>query len=281
MRIEKEAMWRFIWITIGVVLMGLSMTLFMVPNKIAPGGVSGLATVLHHLWNLPTGAIILVINLPLFLLAIKNIGKWFAIIALYASFLTSVVVDYIPVPVLTTNPMLACVFGGALMGVGLGLIERNGGNTGGTYLAAKLLQKPFRFISVAWLMFFIDCFVVALSAIVFSMEQGLYSMVALFLSTKIMDAMVEGIHSARAVYIITDQWEKIGWRIMEELERGVTKMQAVGMYSGGEKGMLLCVLETNRELSALKDIVKSEDESAFMVVNTAGEVMGEGFAGKP
>ncbi|MBE5780873.1 MAG: YitT family protein [Clostridiales bacterium] len=268
---------KFGLITAGVLIMAFSMSMFMVPNKIAAGGVSGFATVLHYVMSLPTGATIFVINLPLFLMAIRRFGKTFALITLYASFLTSIAVDYIPVPVLTTDPMLASVFGGVVMGVGLGIIERNGGNTGGTYLAAKLLQQFLPFISVAWVMFFIDCLVVLLSALCFSWELGMFSMVALYVSTKVMDMIVEGPGSARMVYVISDQADAISRRIMDEMERGVTHLSAKGGYTGNEKGMIMCVLESNKELTRLKSIVKEEDLRAFVVVNTASEVMGEGF----
>ena len=272
------ALWKkMILITAGVFIMAFSLNLFLVPNKIAPGGVSGLATVLHYITGVPTGAAILLMNLPLFLLAIKKFGKEFAFIALYASVVTSLAVDYIPLPVITDDPMLASVFGGVVMGVGLGIIERSGGNTGGTYLAAKLLQGLFPFISVAWVMFPIDFVVVALSAVLFSLELGLFSLVALFISTKVMDMIMEGLSRARMVYIITDHWEQISEKIMADMERGVTRMAATGVYTGEPKGMLLCVLESNKELSQLKDIIREIDSAAFVIVNPASEVMGEGF----
>ena len=276
------ALWKkMILITAGVFIMAFSLNLFLVPNKIAPGGVSGLATVLHYITGVPTGAAILLMNLPLFLLAIKKFGKEFAFIALYASVVTSLAVDYIPLPVITDDPMLASVFGGVVMGVGLGIIERSGGNTGGTYLAAKLLQGLFPFISVAWVMFAIDFVVVALSAVLFSLELGLFSLVALFISTKVMDMIMEGLSRARMVYIITDHWEQISEKIMADMERGVTGMAATGVYTGEPKGMLLCVLESNKELSQLKDIIREIDSAAFDIVNPASEVMGEGFKSHP
>jgi uncharacterized membrane-anchored protein YitT (DUF2179 family) len=272
------ALWKkMVFITAGVFIMAFSLNLFLVPNKIAPGGVSGLATVLHYILGIPTGAAILLMNLPLFLLAIKKLGKEFAFIALYASVITSLAVDYIPLPMVTDDPMLASVFGGVVMGVGLGIIERSGGNTGGTYLAAKLLQGLFPFISVAWVMFAIDFVVVALSAVLFSLELGLFSLVALFISTKVMDMIVEGLSRARMVYIITDHWEEISKKIMEDMERGVTRMAATGVYTGEPKGMLLCVLESNKELSQLKNIIREIDSAAFVIINPASEVMGEGF----
>lgn len=275
--VRIESVKKITFITIGVLIMAYSMKLFLIPNRIAPGGVSGLATVLHHLFSIPAGAAIFALNLPLFFLSIKRLGRGYTLIALYAAALTSLAVDYLPDAVLTTNPVLACVYGGAMMGLGLGIIERSGGNTGGTYLAAKLVQGLFPFLSVVWVMFFIDFLVVALSALVFSLELGLFALVALFVSTKVMDLIVEGLKSARMVYIITDRYAGISKRIMEEMERGVTRIDATGAYTGAHRGVLICVLESNKELMRLKGIVQELDADAFVVVNPASEVMGNGF----
>ena len=277
-RITPKAVLRFVLVTIGVLIFACSMQMFLLPNYIAPGGVTGLATIAYHLFKVPVGVVIMVCNLPLYLLSIRRFGAWYSFMTLYAATLSSAVIDYVPMPVVTTDPMLASLIGGIVMGFGVGLTDRNGGNTGCTFLLAKLIQLKFPFLSIAWMMFFVDAVVVALSCVAFGVEIGLFALIALYVGTKVMDLTLTGIRAAREVKIISDCAEKIGMRITNEMERGATKLIAEGVYTHQPRGMLLCVLESGRELQKLKEIVQMEDPKAFIIVNHTSEVLGEGFS---
>lgn len=264
-------------ITLGAVTAALSINLFLAPNRIAPGGVTGIATILHYILDLPIGLLIILVNIPLFLLALKQLGAKTALYSIYGFAVTGLAADYIPVPCLTNDLILAAIFGGIMMGIGYGLTLRAGGNTGGTDLIALFIKRELPYFNIAYIIFALDFIVVAVSAVVFDLKLALYAMVALYASTKILDLVVEGISTAKAVYIITDEYDGVSRRILSELERGVTKLNARGMYSGQDKGVLYCILQNSREVAQAKNIVKELDPKAFVVVNDVQEVLGEGF----
>ncbi|MBQ3079264.1 MAG: YitT family protein [Clostridia bacterium] len=263
-------------ITIGVLLMTVSYNMFLVPAKIAPGGVSGVATIIHYLVGFPIGAVSLVLNAPLFLLGWRQEGRGFIVRTLISTVLLSLFIDLIPLPTITQNSMLSAIFGGIILGAGLGLVLIAEATTGGTDLAAKMIQRKIPRLTVAWVLFILDMIVIIMAAIAFSPEEGLYALVTIFVSTKVMDFLLEGSKSARAFNVITKKSTEIAARIMTEMERGVTCFTGTGMYSGKEVTMLYCVI-SNREIPRLKHIILSEDPNAFIVISEAHEVGGEGF----
>ncbi len=285
-------------ITFGAGITGLAINIFLVPYKIAPGGLSGLATVIYYLSNgkLPVGTVMLVINIPLFLLGYKFIGRHFFIRTLYGTVILSVIIDLTETFMAdlakkllineagnasTPDILLYSIIGGFLSGIGLGIVLKMEATTGGTELAAKLLNRPIKNLTIGQILLSIDALIIIFAIIAFkSVLIGLYSLVSLFITTKVIDALVEGVDYARAVLIISEHQEEIAKRIINDMDRGVTELKGRGVYSGKDKNVLLCVLSRN-EIQHLKEIVHSIDTNAFMILADVREVLGEGFNGVP
>jgi len=272
----KEWIRNLTLIVFGVLIMTVSYNMFLVPAKIAPGGVSGAATIVHYLAGLPIGAVSLVMNAPLFLLGWRQEGRGFIIRTLISTVLLSLFIDLIHLPTITADPLLSAVFGGVILGAGLGLVLLGDATTGGTDLAAKMIQRKIPRLTMAWVLFILDMIVIVAAAVAFSPEEGLYALVTIYVSTKVMDFILEGAKSARAFNVISPKSNEIASRIMQEMERGVTCLHGTGMYSGRNVEMLYCVV-SSREITRLKHIILSEDPNAFIVITEAHEVGGEGF----
>ncbi len=253
------------------------MRLFLVPNRIAPGGVSGLATVIHYVTGFQTGIVILAVNLPLFVIAAVMEGWDLTGKTLMSVAVVSLGTDYLPLPMATDNLLLASLFGGVLLGFGLGLIQRADGNSGGTALISRLIRRFVPYVSIAWVLFAVDFIVVSLSMWVFTVEITLYALIALYISSVVFDRVTEGFVSGKSIYIVTDAPQIISQRIMSEVERGCTGIDARGMFKGEPRKMLLCIVKNGRELLMVKRIVGKIDEKAFVFVADVREVMGEGF----
>ena len=264
-------------ILLGALITGASYTYFFVPNNIAPGGITGVATVLNHLigWP-PVGTLSFILNIPLFLLGYKSGGKLFVLRSFIAMMLLSLFIDILPGDPITDDGMLASIFGGILLGIGLGLVLRAGATTGGTDLAAQMVHKRLSFISVGTFLFAIDCTVILLAGIVFDVQAALVALIALYVSTKVMDMIIKGWNTEEQMMIISDHAPEIARRINTEMDRGATFIEATGAYTGEKRGMIYCVV-TRAQIMQIKAIVGSVDPHAFVTVSAAHEVMGEGF----
>lgn len=267
----------YVQIVLGCVIGGLAYPLFLVPNSIAPGGLSGLAMILNYLLHWPVGLTSLVMNIPLFLIGYKAMGRVFVWRSLVATVLFSVSIDLLKVPAMTVDPLLGTLYGGLLLGVGLGLILRGGATTGGTDMIARMVHNKVPFISVGMFLLVLDCVVVILAGVVMGTSEGLYAMICIFVSSKVIDTVLAGFTKNKACFIITDQWEKVTKTILSELERGVTQLYARGAYSDKERPVVLCVTSL-QEVARVKDIVHEADENAFMFITEAHEALGEGFS---
>ena len=266
-------------ILVGSLIGAVAYPTFLVPNAIAPGGLSGLAIILNHLFGTPVGTMSLLMNIPLFIVGYRAMGKIFAFRSLIATVLFSLLIDLIKLPALTQNPMLGCIFGGVLLGVGLGLILSGGATTGGSDMVARMVHARFQHITVGMFLFFIDFLVVVLAAFFIEMEYALYAFISLYVSAKLVDTVVQGWERQMACYIITPKYERVKRQIMVELARGVTLLSAEGGYTGRQQPMLLCILSA-QEVARLKLIVREADETAFVFITSAHEVLGEGFSYK-
>ena len=284
----------YILITIGAVITALAINIFLVPYKIAPGGLSGLATVLFYIsgGRLPIGATMLAINIPLFILGYKIIGRKFFFRTIYGTIILSVIIDLTEAysvdfakrllvngTDIVSKPdiLLYSIIGGFISGIGLGIVLKMDATTGGTELAARLLSRIFKAMTIGQLILWLDAIIILFAIIVFnSILIGLYSFVSLFLTTKVIDAMVEGADYSRAALIISDKQEEISKRLLIQLDRGVTELKGRGVYSGKDKNVLLCVL-ARTQIQQLKEIVQSVDKSAFVILAEVHEVLGEGF----
>lgn len=260
----------------GCLIGALAYPWFLVPNHIAPGGLTGLATVLNYLFGLPVGTTSLILNIPLFLVGYRSMGGMFAVRSLAATLLFSLFIDMLPLPCLTQDPMLASVFGGALLGIGLGLILRAGATTGGTDMAARMVHKLIPHLTVGMILFAIDGIVVVLAGIYIHIEHALYAFISIFVSSQAINLVVDGLTTEKACYVITSATDQVRTQLMSELNRGVTLLSAKGGYSGEERPLLLCVVSA-QEVARLKLIVRRADEKAFVFISDAHEVLGEGF----
>lgn len=272
----KGKLFEYVQLVIGVLLMALAFELFLIPNKIAPGGVSGLGTILYHVFNIPVGVSMLFLNAILFVIGFKEMGREFGIKSLIAALLLSVFIDFISLPTVTYDPLLASIYGGVVMGIGLGIVFRAGATTGGSVLFAKMIHRYFHFMSVAWVLFLVDFFVVLFAGFVFGPTLALYALVSLFIGSKAIDLVQEGFNAVKAFIIISDKSEEISLKILKDLDRGVTVLYGRGAYTEKDKNVLLCAVN-RMQVAKLKAIVSDIDPRAFVLVADVTEAMGEGF----
>ncbi len=265
-------------IAVGAVLMGVALSVFMVPFKIAPGGVSGLATVLHYLAGLRVSVLIPLINIPIFIIGIIRLERDFLVKSVFGTFVLSIATETAAIlPPPTSDPLISAVFGGAVMGIGISAVLSRGGTTGGTDILVLVIRRSFSEVSVGRLYLLIDGAVIAMAGLAFSSGEVIfYSAVSLVVSTYMTDAALEGLNLARLVYIISDSNREICDRIYAELKRGVTGLNSVSMYSGRSGRILMCVIRKG-QLSKLKKIIQDIDKDAFVIICDAKEVMGSGF----
>ena len=264
---------------LGSLLFAIGIQVFSSPNNIAPGGATGLSVILNYLTGISIGMLSFLINVPLLIAAWFLLGRRFTLKTLKTVVVISVMLELtgIFVPVYHGETMLAALYGGVFEGVGLALVLMRGGTTGGSDVASKLLQLKAPAISVGRLILFIDGCVLITAAIVYrNIENALYGMIAIFTSTRILDSILYGLDAGRAVMIISDYYREISAAVMNELGRGCTRLRAEGSYTNIERPVLMCAVRRS-QYYALKRIVYSFDENAFMVVLEAGEILGEGF----
>ena len=274
---QYEQLQAYTLITLGCIVGGAAYPLFLVPNNIAPGGLTGIATILNYLFGLPVGITSMVLNLPLFMIGYKAMGRTFVIRSFVATILFSVAIDLIKLPPLTDDVLLGSVYGAILLGVGLGLIMRGGATTGGSDMIARMVHNRFPFITVGTFLFIVDCIVILAAAFTMSARAALYALICIFVSAKAVDLVLAGMGSAKACFIISNNYEKIARRIMEELERGATILSGIGAYSGEKRGVLISVV-SRAEVVPVKRIVREEDEKAFVFIADTHETLGEGFS---
>lgn len=284
----------YLWIIIGSILTAAAINVFLVPYKIAPGGVTGIATVIYYLSNgrFTVGITMLVLNIPLFIMGVRFIGGRFVVRTLFSTVFLSFVIDttepmtkyfverfLLKLENMPSNPdlLLYSIFGGFIMGAGLGLVFRSGATTGGTDLAARVVNHFVPGLTMGQILLFVDTAVIIFAAIVFnSFLLALYAIVTLFISSKVIDAILEGVNFAKSVYIISDHSDEIARKLLSDLDRGVTALKGTGMYTGNDKQVLFCVLNRG-QLPILKEIVKHVDPKAFIILTDVREVLGEGF----
>lgn len=273
----------YMGITLGTFLMAIGLLLFLEPNTIAPGGVTGLAIVIQRVSGVPMDVTNLAINIPLFILGIIVLGRAFGAKTAYGTVTLSLFIRILTIVFgnninATSDLLLASIFGGVILGLGIGMVFITGGTTGGTDLAGAILNKYFPGLSTAKLMMIIDLIIVATAGIVNkNIETSLYSIISLYILVKVADFIVEGLNYSKAFYIITDYSEEMSKEIFKELDRGATALKGKGMYTGRDRDVLLCVVN-RAQVAKLKKIVYSIDNKAFILVSNIHEVLGEGFA---
>ena len=266
-------------ITLGAVIYALAFDWVVAPNQIAMGGVTGLAQIVNALVPvLPVGVLSILVNVPLFLAGWRLLGGRLLVSSLYAMAVSSLAIDVIAwmhtFPPM--DPILATLYGGAGMGVGLGLVFSQGATTGGTDIIGKLLKLKFPWLPIGKLVMIPDMVVVILAAVVFgTVNAALYGLIQMYLLSKVMDMILYGWDTSRVAYIITDRWEETVQGLLD-MNRGVTLLQGKGAYTGAEKQVLLVAFR-QREIVPIKRMLREIDPKAFFIVCDAHEILGEGF----
>lgn len=276
----KKVLKQYLIITIGSIIYAVAFDWFFAPNQVALGGITGLAQVINAVVPaLSVGIMTIVMNVPLFLLGWKFIGWHLLTSSLFAMLLSSAAIDAIAAVHTFTSmdPMLAGLCGGALMGLGLGIVFSQGATTGGTDIVARLLKLKFPWLPLGKLMLVPDGVVLTLAAIAFGrVEAALYGAVAIFVSARVMDTVLYGLDTSKVAYIISDNWRRIADVLMEEQERGVTILRGQGAWTGAEKQVLMVAFK-QKGIVEIKRTVHELDPQAFMIVCDAHDVLGEEF----
>ncbi|WP_237658372.1 YitT family protein [Ureibacillus xyleni] len=275
----RHHIFRIIMVIVGALIFAVGLELFLVPNNVMDGGIVGISIITSHLFGLPVGVFIFILNLPFIYIGYKQIGKTFALTtALGITILSIATVIMHHVHPFTKDLLLATVFGGILLGVGVGLVIRYGGCLDGTEVLAILsnIKLPF---SVGEIILFINLIIFTVAGFVFTWEQAMYSVVAYYIASKVIDVVVLGMEESKSVYIISEDIEEIGQAILHRLGRGVTYLHGEGAYTGDNKKVIFCVI-TRLEESKMKEIVRSIDNQAFLAIGNISEVKGGRFKKK-
>lgn len=274
----KGKLKKFLLITCGTLFFGMALSLFIDPNDFAPGGASGLAIILNRVIPLETGTLFLLINIPIMILGVWQFGWKFILATLYATLMSSVFTNLFKrFPPFTTEPILAAVFGGALLALGMGMVLRNGATTGGSDIIVKCLRRKKPYLKTGTLLLLVDAVVIGIGGIVFrNVEAMLYSVLSVAVTSAVLDMVLYGRDEAKLIYIVSDYFEEIAKRILGEVDIGVTYLNGTGGYERKEKQVILCVVKKPMA-HKVEEIVKQEDATAFMIISSASEIYGEGY----
>ena len=278
-----KKIFRYVFITFTAALYAVGIALFLNPNNLAPGGISGIAIILKKMFpGLPgVGMLILLINIPILAGGIKKFGIKFILSTMYSLIVSSVLIDILPIVFnvngVTDNKMLASVIGGATFGLGMGLMFRLDTTTGGLDIIVKIIKQKKPHLKTGQIYFLLDVVILAASAMAFKdVEVALYAAIAIYVSTVVMDRAIYGGDEATLVYIISEKRELIARRMMKEVNVGATMIQAKGAYSNETTEVIMCVMK-KQTLVKVRNILKQTDSGAFMIVSSANEVFGQGF----
>ncbi|OPX42160.1 hypothetical protein CLHUN_39470 [Ruminiclostridium hungatei] len=269
----KREIIRYIFLFIGSILAAVGLEIFLIPNNIIDGGIVGISIIASYLSKLPLSLFIVGLNIPFLFLGYKQIGKTFVFSSLFSIVSLSVWVQvFHAIPGLTSDVLLASVFGGIVLGIGVGIIIRYGGSLDGTEMVAIIVNKQTVF-SVGEVVMFFNIFILSSAGLVFGWDRAMYSLIAYFIAYKVIDITLEGLDEAKAAFIISEKAEEIAEAITARLGRGVTFLEGKGGFSKNEKKILYSVV-TRLEVSKLKSIIYDKDENAFVTINDVSDVMG-------
>lgn len=274
----KQGIINILGTILGAGIMAFGTSAFLLPNQLSSGGLSGIATITYYLLKIPMGAMIMALNIPLFILAGYRLGKEFFAKSLIGTVSLSVFIDiFDKYPAITNDRFLACIYGGALIGTGTAIILKVGASTGGTDLIATVIKGYDPYISMSRYLIIMDIVIISLNVLFFKhIEIGLYSAIAIYLYGQMIDIIFEGVYYTKLMFIISDKNEEISKAIGENVKRGVTGLYGKGMYKNEDKLVLMCAASRN-DMAKIKDIVKKIDEKCFIVIGNVREVLGKGF----
>lgn len=282
MKIHRNKVKEFLTDTLVFILGGalysIAVNCFLSRNNILNGGFTGTATILNYLFDLPIGTVLFIMNIPIFIVAFKKLGARFVLRTVWATFISSALIDVgVILPVYRNDLLLSSLFGGALTGVALGIIFIRNATTGGVDIIAKLIQLRYPHISIGRSILFFDAAIVVLGGLVYrNFESMLYAAVVIFVSAQVLDYIIYGVSRGAMIMIITEKSDEIRRMIINDFNRGVTVLKGQGGYSGTDKNVLLCACYDNQTQKFIKKI-KSVDEKAFFIVTQSKQILGEGF----
>ncbi len=268
-----------LWYIVGSLIYSVAVTVFISSNEISPGGLTGIATVLNYLIGLPTGITVFVLNIPILILGYIKFGGRFIINTTIVTGIISVMLTFTEqvIPPFKVDKILASVFGGCLLGLGISIIMLHGSTTGGVDIIAKLINHKHRHLTVGKIILSLDAFVIFLAVIGYgNLESALYSVVTMFASSKVMDSMLYGGDKGKVIYAITSKPQEICKSIGNELSRGTTLFDVQGGFTGESRKMIMCSVRPY-EVATLYSLIERTDDKAFIIVTEAGEIIGEGF----
>ncbi|WP_186673147.1 YitT family protein [Sporosarcina sp. BP05] len=276
-KFRKTVLFEYIQIIFGAALVGLAFTIFLLPSRLAAGGVSGISTILYELFQFNPAYVQWLINIPLLILGVLLVGKEFSMKTLVGTFFVPFVIWLTTdIKLSVDNPLLSAIYGGIMLGVGLGIVYRANGSTGGTALIAQLVKK-YTGLSSGFSQLLVDGLVVVTSAFVFNFELALYAMMAIYVTSKVIDFVQLQTSPTKLVLIITDKEEKVQSIINNDINRGLTKIKTIGGYSNQEKTMILCVVEQS-EAVYFKKLLQTQEPTSFVIFLNASEILGRGFS---
>lgn len=274
----KKYSFEVLLILLGAMTMSIATSLFLLPNQLSSGGFSGIATITYYLFGWKMGTVIILLNIPFFIIAFIRIGKEFVIKSILGTIFLSTFIDFFDkFNALTTDRFLACIYGGILIGLGTSLILKASASTGGSDMVSYIIKSFKPGLSTSNLIVVFDAIVITLNVICFKeLEIGLYSAISIYLMGKVIDVVFEGIGFSKMVFIISKKYEKISNEISRQILRGSTAIYSKGMYTNEEKMMLMCIA-SRREVIGIRHIAKRIDPASFTIITNVREVYGKGF----
>ena len=272
----ENSVMEYVFVIVGAAIIAFGFNVFLFPNQVASGGVSGISTILHGMFGWNAGIVQYAFNIPLFIAGVLVLGKKFGI----KSFIGTIALPFFVILTeswdpWTLNPLLGAIFGGIVVGLGIGLVFKGNASTGGTDLLAQIITK-YTGLTLGTSVLLIDGLIAVSAAIVFDLEKGLYALIGLYVTTKTIDIVQLGFSQSKMVYIISQKETEVRDAIYKEINRGITRLPAFGGYTGEERPVLMVVVYQT-EFTRLKQVLKTVDPQAFVIVSDAYEVLGEGF----
>ena len=271
--LAKEVIIQLVWLTIGAIIVAFALESFMFPHKIFDGGVIGVSMMLSYLTHTQLGLLIFLINLPFLVLAFSKVGVRFVLQTLYAVSVLSIFTNVFHWEIATKDPLLAPIFGGIILGTGIGLVLKNNASLDGTEIMSIRLSQKFSFMSVGQFLMGFNLFIYMAAGLMFGWDKAMYSILTYFIASKTIDIVMEGLNSSKSVRIVSEKYREIGKMIIKELDVSVTYIRSKGGYSGLDNVLTFCVV-SRLELAKLKQLVKDIDPKAFLVIENVHEVEG-------
>lgn len=274
---NKSELKNYLMIMVGITILAIGINVYYSPQHLVTGGISGLAIILDYVFRIPLWLTNVIVNIPLFIVGIKIKGMDFAKKSIFGAAFVSVALWYTSfIPPVQSDLLISSVFGGLFVGAGVGLVLRSSASTGGTDLLAIIIKHYLKKIPINQIMMCIDGMIIVVGLFVFGVEKAMYALISIFIVSKVVNTLVEGVNYSKEVHIISEKSSEIAQELMKHLNRGITSINGKGVYTGKSKDILYIVCSTE-ELIELQRIVKEVDTEAFIIINDVREVVGRGF----